>query len=243
MIDPRFVWDTFLVLLPGVPVTLKLTAISFVLGALLSVPIALMRMSGNIAVDLAARVYVLAFRGTPLLIQLFLIYYGVAQFAAIRHSPLWTLFREPEFCAVLAFTLNMAAYASETVRGGLTSVPRGQIEAGRAGGMSRPLLYRRVILPIAIRQALPAYGSEAIIMLKSTALASMVTIYEITGIASRLRAESYRVVEVLLAAAAVYLVMTFVIARIVRALELWLNPQARVRHRRVSLLGGEARVQ
>ncbi|MFC3320609.1 ABC transporter permease [Mesorhizobium cantuariense] len=218
--------ETLFAVIPGIPVTFKLTAISFVLGAILSVPLALLRSSKNLLLSLPARLYITVFRGTPLLLQLFLIYYGLARFEFIRHSLLWVAFREPTFCAILAFTLNMAAYASETVRGGLNSVDPGQVEAGRAAGMSRPLLYRRIILPQAFRQALPAYGSELIIMVKSTALASMVTVYEITGVATRVRAESYRFVEVLLAAALIYLAIAFLISRAVARLEIWLNPQA-----------------
>ncbi|MDT8857828.1 ABC transporter permease [Paracoccaceae bacterium Fryx2] len=227
MIELSFIWEAFLTLLPGVPLTLQLAAVSFVLGAALAVPVAMMRMARNRILAATAKLYITVFRGTPLLLQIFLIYYGLAQVDFIRHGPLWVLFRDPYFCAILALTLNMAAYASEAVRGGLLSVPHGQIEAARAGGMSRPLMLRRIILPLAMRQSLPAFGNELIIMIKSTSLASMITVMEITGLASRLMSETYRVVEVLLAAGAIYLTMSFLSARGVRALEHWLNPQLR----------------
>ncbi|MER9883208.1 ABC transporter permease [Mesorhizobium sp. M0118] len=230
MASSSYLWESFLAILSGVPVTLKLTLISFTLGGLLSIPLALLRTSSNWLISALARFYITVFRGTPLLLQLFLIYYGLARFDFVRHTFLWAAFRDPTFCAIFAFTLNMAAYASEALRGGLNSVSRGQIEAGRACGMTGGLLYRRVILPLAFRQALPAYGSELIIMVKSTALASMVTVYDITGIATRIRAESYNVVEVLIVAALIYLAITYLVALALRSLEVWLNPQTKKRH-------------
>src|SRR6185312_10838812 len=106
-------------------------------------------------------------RGTPLLLQIFLIYYGLGQFAAVRASVLWPFLREPYWCAILALSLNTAAYSSEILRGGLLAVPHGAVEAARVSGMSGALLYRRIILPLAIRQALPAYGNELVVMVKS----------------------------------------------------------------------------
>ena len=130
------------------------------------------------------RGYVAAFRGTPLLVQIFLIYYGLGQFRPTLQSlGLWGFFRAPFWCAILALTLNTAAYGTEIIRGGLQSVPYGQIEAARACGMSRSLAYRRVILPIALRQALPSYGNEIILMIKGTSLTSIITLLDITGIA------------------------------------------------------------
>ena len=227
MIEPAFLYEAFLTLLPGVPLILQLALVSFLLGGLLSVPVAMMRMARNPVLSFAARIYIVVFRGTPLLLQIFLIYYGLAQVDFIRNGPLWILFRDPYFCAILALTLNMAAYASEAVRGGLLSVPHGQVEAARASGMSRWLMLRRIILPLALRQSLPAFGNELIIMIKSTSLASIITVMETTGIASRLMSETYRVVEVLIAAGAIYLTMSFLSARAVQALEHWLSPHLR----------------
>ena len=227
MIKLDFLWEAFLTLLPGIPLTLELGLISFCLGGILSVPLALMRMSGNGLLSWPARIYILVFRGTPLLLQIFLIYYGLAQFPMIRQSALWIFFRDPFFCAILALTLNMAAYASESVRGGLLAVPHGQIEAARACGMSKPLLMWRIVLPLAFRQSLPAYGSELIIMMKSTSLASIITMMEITGLSSRLISATFRPIEVLLAAGSIYLALCFISTRLVLALEYWLSPHLR----------------
>ncbi len=225
MIDPKFILDAFLAILPGIPRTLELGLISFAFGAAAAVPLALCTMSVNPLLAWPARVYVIVFRGTPLLLQMFLIYYGLAQFDAFRQSFLWTFFRDPYFCAILALTLNMAAYASEAVRGGLLAVPAGQVEAARACGMPPLVLARRIVFPIAIRQCLPAFGNELIIMLKSTSLASIIAIMEVSGIAARIMAETYRIVETLIAAGAIYLAMAFVSARLVRTVEVWLSPQ------------------
>src|SRR5690606_15643721 len=131
--------------------------------AVFAMILALMRMSQIGVLDAIAHAYVFVFRGTPLLVQIFLIYYGLGQFRpTLQELGLWTFFREPYWCAIFALTLNTAAYTSEIFRGGLQAVPHQQVEAARACGMSGFLLFRRIIFPIAIRQALPAYGSEII---------------------------------------------------------------------------------
>jgi octopine/nopaline transport system permease protein len=190
----------------------------------LALLLAAMRRSCRLWLDWPARFYIFVFRGTPLLVQLFLIYYGLSQFRGIRSTFLWPVLRDPAWCAVIALTLNTAAYGGEIIRGGLASVPQGQMEAARAAGMGRWLLLRRVVLPLALRQALPAYGNELILMVKATSLASIITLMEITGIAAKLIAQSYRTVEVLAVAGAIYLVINFVLTRLVHALERWLDP-------------------
>ena len=214
-------------LLAGVPLTLQLALLATVLGAVLALALATMRVSGIAALEAAARLYVFAFRGSPLLVQIFLIYYGLGQFRAVRLSILWPFLREPYWCAVLALTLNTAAYASEIIRGGLLAVPRGEVEAARACGMSRSLVFRRIVLPLAVRQALPAYGNELILMVKATSLASIITLMEITGIAAKLVSDTYRVIEVFVVAGALYLAINFVLTRIVMAVEYWLTPHLR----------------
>jgi octopine/nopaline transport system permease protein len=210
-----------------VPLTLQLAALSTALGGLIALGLAAMRVSGIAVLDAIARLYVFVFRGTPLLVQIFLIYYGLGQFRGIRTSLLWPFLREPYWCAVLALTLNTAAYASEIIRGGLVSVPHGQIEAARACGMSRSLAFRRIVLPLALRQALPAYGNELILMVKATSLASIITLMEITGIAAKLVSETYRVIEVFIVAGTLYLAINFVLTRLVMALEYRLTPHLR----------------
>jgi octopine/nopaline transport system permease protein len=225
--DPVFLYETLLTLLPGVPLTLKLAFSAVVLGAFLALGLAAMRLSGLVLLDWPARAYVFLFRSTPLLVQIFLIYYGLGQFREVRTSVLWPLLREPYWCAVLALTLNTAAYASEIIRGGLLSVPHGQVEAARAAGMSRFLLFRRIVLPVALRQALPAYGSEIILMIKATALASIITLMEVTGLAAKLISETYRAIEVFIVAGAIYLALNFVVTRLVMLAEYRLTPHLR----------------
>jgi octopine/nopaline transport system permease protein len=225
--DFDFLRQSVLLLLSGVPLSLNLAFFSILAGAVLAVLLALMRLSGNPALDLPARAYVFVFRGTPLLVQIFLIYYGLGQFPEIRQSLLWPFLREPYWCALLALTLNTAAYSSEIIRGGILSVPFGQIEAARACGMSRWLIFRRITVPQGLRVALPAYGNEIILMTRSTALASVITLMEVTGIASKIIAETFRAVEVFICAGAIYLILNFAISRGISLLERRLSPQLR----------------
>ena len=223
--DLDFLKETVLLLLSGVPLLLQLAFFSIAAGALFAVLLALMRLSGNPMLDYAARSYVFVFRGTPLLVQIFLIYYGLGQFPEIRQSFLWPFLRQPYWCALLALTLNTAAYSSEIIRGGILSVPFGQIEAARACGMSRSLIFRRIIVPQGLIVALPAYGNEIILMTRSTALASVITLMEVTGIASKIIAETFRAVEVFICAGAIYLILNFAISRAIALLERRLSPQ------------------
>jgi len=226
--DLIFMYETFLRLLEGLPLTLNLAFTSVALGAVAAMLLALMRMSGVAALDWTARAYVFVFRGTPLLVQIFLIYYGLGQFRpTLQAWGLWGFFREPHWCAVLALTLNTAAYASEIIRGGLQAVPANQVEAARACGMSRFLLFRRIVFPIALRQALPAYGNEIILMVKATSLASIITLMEVTGIAQKLISQTFRAVEIFIVAGAIYLALNFLVTRAVMALEWWLSPHLR----------------
>ncbi|MBM3598401.1 MAG: ABC transporter permease [Alphaproteobacteria bacterium] len=225
--DIDFYWSTFLELLTGVPLMAQLVSLSLAVGFVLAVFVALIRLSRWRLASGIAYGYVYVFRGTPLLVQMFLIYYGLGQFEWIRESFLWVFLRQPYWCAILAFTLNTGAYGSEIIRGGLQSVPWGQIEAARAAGMSGWLLFRRITMPIGIRQALPAYGNEMILMVKATSLASIITMLEITGIAQRLISQSYRAVEILVVAGVIYLMINFMLTRLVKWLEHWLSPHLR----------------
>jgi octopine/nopaline transport system permease protein len=214
-------------LLGAVPLTLELAFVSVTIGAVMAVGLAMMQRSGLWPLEIFARAYVFVFRGTPLLVQIFLIFYGLSQFPAIRQSWAWAYLREPWFCAILALALNTAAYTAEILRGGLQSVPFGQVEAARACGMSGLTLYRRIILPIAVRQALPSYGTEVILMVRSTALASIITLMEMTGAAQKINSETFRAIEVFTCAGAIYLVINFLLSRLVMALEYWLTPHLR----------------
>jgi octopine/nopaline transport system permease protein len=226
--DLAFMRDTFLRLLEGLPLTLNLAFTSVALGAVLAMVLALMRMSGVRVLDWFARAYVFVFRGTPLLVQIFLIYYGLGQFRpTLQEFGLWVFFREPYWCAVLALTLNTGAYASEIIRGGLQAVPHAQVEAAQASGMSGFLLFRRIVFPIAVRQALPAYGNEIILMVKATSLASIITMMELTGIAQKLISQTFRAVEIFIVAGAMYLILNFLVTRAIYAVEWWLSPHLR----------------
>lgn len=225
--DFPFLWDTLLQLLPGIPLTLQLTLYSIIMGFCLALLLAFARLSPYRWLSEPARCYVFCFRGTPLLVQLFLIYYGLGQFESIRHSFLWPILREPYGCALLSLSLCTAAYGSEILRGGLLSVPHGAIEAARACGMSRLLMVRRIIFPIAIRQALPAYGNELISMVQSTSLCSIITLMDITGIAAQIISDTYRALEVFLVTGLLYLLINLVISRLVMLAEYRLTPHLR----------------
>ena len=226
--DIAFLTDSFLQLLSGLPLTLELTAVAFELGAVLALLLALLRQAPLMPLRVVAQTFVFVMRGTPLLVQIFLIYYGLGQFRPfLQDIGLWSVFREPYWCAILALALNSAAYGSEILRGALGSVPPNQVEAARACGMSGILLYRRIVLPIALRQAIPSYGNELVLMVKATSLASIITMMDVTGIAARLIAESYRPVEVFIAAGVIYLAINLTLTRAVSALDWWLSPHLR----------------
>lgn len=219
--EAEFLLQTMLRLLDGVPLTLSLAGLSVMAGGALAVVLTLLRRASPVLGALV-RGYVFVLRGTPLLVQLFLIYYGLSQFPEVRHSALWPFLRQPYWCAILAFTLNTAAYGSEILRGGLLAVPSGAIEAGQALGLSRLQVYRTITIPLAVRLALPAYGNEIIIMVKSTALASIVTLMDVTGIAAQLIADTFRAFEVFGCAGAIYLAINAAITLSLHRLEAWL---------------------
>ena len=218
--DVAFLGESFVRLLAGVPVTLSLAFTSVAAGLVLAIVLALAMRGPIRPLRWLAAAYVFAFRGTPLLVQLFLIYYGLGQFRpALQDMGLWWFFRDPTYCALTALTLNTAAYGAEIVRGGLQSVPAGQVEAARAFGMSGWTLYSRIVGPIALRQALPAYGNEIILMVKATSLASLVTIMELTGVAHKIISETFRTFEVFILAALIYLMINFAMTQLIRLAE------------------------
>jgi octopine/nopaline transport system permease protein len=227
--DLAFLTDTFGKLLAALPTTLSLFVSSIALGGILALGVVALRISRNPWLAGLAKTYIFVFRGSPLLIQLFLIYYGLGQFPEVRHSIAWIILRDPFACAVLALALCTTAYTAEIFRGGLLAVPQREIEAARACGMSGFLLLRRIIAPIALRQALPAYSTEIVLMVKSTALASLVTVWEITGVAQRIISHTYRTMEVFICAALIYLLLNFVILRLIAILEHRLSPHLRAR--------------
>ena len=229
--DFDLIGQTFGKLIGGAGTTIALIVPALVIGIILAMTLAVMRMSGNGILSRLARGYVFVFRGTPLLVQIFLIYFGLGQFSDLwKELGIWDWpMREAFPCAVIAFGLNTAAYTSEIIRGGLLAVPFGQIEAARACGMSRTTVFRRITVPIAIRQALPAYGNEVILMVKASSLASIITIMEITGIAKQINSQTFAPFEVFTAAGILYLAINFVVAQGIRALEWKLTPHMRRR--------------
>jgi His/Glu/Gln/Arg/opine family amino acid ABC transporter permease subunit len=227
MLDWALMWESVPDLLGGLVVTLELTLSSLLLGLVLALPLAALRTAQNPLLRLPALGYITFFRGTPLLVQIFLIYYGLGQFEWLRAPPLWPLLREASWCAVAAFSLNTAAYTGEILRGALEAVPRGEIEAARSLGMSRLLVFRLIALPRAVQIALPAYGNEAILVIKSSSLASTITLLDITGVARSLVAHTYAPYEIFLVAGALYLALTFVVTRLIAGAEWWLNAERR----------------
>ncbi len=205
--------------LQGLKNTLILVSISLFLGLLFAIPLAVLRTSGNIFIQAPIRAFVFFFRGTPLLVQMFLVYYGMGQFDLMKESFLWPLFKEAYFCALFTFSLNTCAYTTEIFRGAIVATPHGEIEAARAAGMSTFLMLRRIVLPSAFRRALPAYSNEIIFMLHGSALASVITIIDITGAARIINSRYYSPYEAFLTAAAFYMAITFVIVFLVRRLE------------------------
>ncbi len=225
--DFAFLSSTMVTLIRAVPTTLVLFSLSILCGGILALGITALRVSGNPVLSGFAKAYIFVFRGSPLLIQMFLVFYGLGQFGVIRYSFLWPFLREPIVCAVLSLALCTAGYTAEIFRGGIRAVPAKEIEAARSVGMSGFLLVRRIIAPIAFRHALPAYSTEIVLMMKSTALASLVTVWEVTGVAQRLISQTYRTMEVFLCAALIYLVLNFIILQAMNLLEYSLS-----RHRR-----------
>ncbi len=206
-------------LLEGTWLTIQLVALSVFIGLFIAVPVALLRVSNNPFIRSAPLVYTFFFRGTPILVQLFLFYYGLAQFEAVRESQFWPYLREAYFCALLVFSLNTGAYVAEILRGAILAVPSGEIEAATAIGMSRFKLYSRVILPRAGRIILPSYGNEVILMLKGSALASTITLLDLTGMARTVIARTYMPVEIFFAAGCIYLVLTFLLVQFFHHIE------------------------
>jgi His/Glu/Gln/Arg/opine family amino acid ABC transporter permease subunit len=207
-------------LLHGTLVTVEITGLSVIIGFCLALPLAIMRVSQLRTLWMPVYVFIFYFRGTPLLVQIFLIYYGSGQFQHFLSSiGLWSLFQSAWFCAVLSLTLNTAAYSAEIFRGGIQGVPYGEIEAARACGMSGSLLYRRIILPKALRIAWPAYTNEVVFLLQASSLVSIITVMDLTGVARVIAARSFAFYELFLSAALLYLILVYGLLFLFRRIE------------------------
>lgn len=220
---PKFFW--------GLVLTIELTAVSVALGLVAAVPLALARLSRNPLLFYPVYAYIFFFRGTPLLVQVFLIYYGGSQF---RHEleaiGLWNgFFRDAYFCAVLTLTLNTAAYTAEIFRGAIQGVPYGEIEAARACGMSGARLYRRIILPKAARIALPAYSNEVVLIFQSTSIVSIITLMELTGVARAIIARTFQTTTTWMFVGLLYLALSYLIIWALGRLEHRLSGHLRAR--------------
>jgi len=203
----------------GLKNTLILVSLSLAIGLFFAIPLAVLRTSKNILISGPINAYTYFFRGTPLLVQMFLIYYGMGQFEMIKSSLLWPFFREAYFCALFAFTLNTCAYTIEIIRGAIENTPHGEVEAAKAAGMSLYLRFTRIILPSAFRRALPTYGNEIIFMLHGSSLASVITIIDITGAARIINSRYYTPYEAFITAGAFYLTITFILVWLLKKLE------------------------
>ena len=171
----ELMYESFFKIVEGIPLTLQVVSISTILGIFLAVAVALMRISGNRLMSLPAYYFVYLIRGTPLLLQLYFVYYGLSQFEVIRESILWPILKEPYWCGIITLTISTGAYSSEIIRGGILSVSKNYIEASAALGLSQIKTFMLITLPITVRQALPAYGNELILMVKASSLISIVT--------------------------------------------------------------------
>lgn len=204
-------------LLQGVWLTIQILVLSMVFGMILAVPVGLVQVTGPKWLGSIAKGYCTVMRGTPLLVQLWLLYFGLgsifAAYPEIRQSSLWPILREGYFYAVLSFTLNEAGYGGEIMRGAFLSVPKGELEAARAFGMSRWKVLVRIWLPRAVRNVLPTLAGETVLMLKATPLAATVTVTDVFGVILRVRQNTYLTYEPLIMAALIYMVLTFVITR------------------------------
>lgn len=206
-------------LLQGLWLTLQLLGLALAAGGVLAVAAALAWRSPFLPLRLLVRGYAGFFRGTPLIAQIFLVYYGAGQFSGtLRELGLWGIFREAYWCAVITFALNTGAYSAAILRGALDAIPRGQVEAALSMAMTRWQCFRLVLWPQALRIGLPAYGNETIYMLKGTAVASTITLFDLMGVTRAIYAGSFRF-EIYLAAAILYILVTIAITASVRALE------------------------
>ena len=219
MLDLSIIIDAVPRMLGGIGVTFSLLVISALIGLLLAICLLLMRISGKWYLSWPTQAYVYVFRGTPILVQIFIIYYGLPQFGFIRESIFWPILRDPFGCAILALSLNSGAYVSEILRGAVLGVDLGLKEAGAALGLSARQRFIYITTPIATRLALPAYGNELISMLKATALASTITILDMTGIARTVMAETFAPYEVFISLAIIYMVLTLVLQKTMGQIE------------------------
>ena len=206
-------------LLSATLTTLKLLSLSLIFGLIIGLIFAIMRLSKNKLISNFSYGFSYIFRGTPLLVQIFIIYFGLGQIEYLRSTILWTILKEPYWCAIIAFSLNTGAYTSEILRSAFQTIKPGLIEAGKSLGISSKIIFYKIQIPIAIKQSLPAYGNEIILMLKGTSLASTVTLMDLTGVAKYIISTTFKPVEVFIVAGGIYLFLTFLIHNLIKFTE------------------------
>jgi len=193
--------------------TLKLTVCILLLGLIIALPVGLGINSKRKSISAICEGYILIFRGTPALVQLFIVYFGLGQFEFIRDSFAWVVLRDAFWCAVIALGMNSGAYTGRMFGGALKAVPQGYIEAAQSMGMSIFSIFVTIKAPLAVRMALPAYGNEIILTLKATALASAITLQELMGKARVIASDTFAPYEAFIAAGIIYLAMTTIVGR------------------------------
>ena len=211
--------NSFPKLLNAALITLKLLSVSLIVGLFIGLIFAILRLNKNVFINKIAYGYSYIFRGTPLLVQIFIIYFGLGQIEYLRLTFLWVILKEPYWCAIIAFALNTGAYTSEILRSAFQRIKPGIIEAGQSLGISNKIIFYKIQIPIAIRQSLPAYGNEIILMMKGTSLASTVTLMDLTGVAKYIISTTFKPIEVFIVAGGIYLFMTFIIHNVIKYLE------------------------
>ena len=227
-IQKSLIYKNFFLVLSGLDNTILLLLISLPVGFVLALLFALGRVSKITLLSRTIASYIFVIRGTPLLVQIYLIYFGLGSVKFIRESFLWYALKEPFWCGVIALTINTVAYGAEIFRGGIQSIEKSQVESGLSLGFGKFLLLRKIILPIAIRKVLPSYGNELILMVKATSLVSLTTYMEMTGIARKIMAKTFAPVEAFIAAGILYLFLNFLMVQFVKYLEWKYNPHLRL---------------
>ena len=217
--DFELMIGSFPKLLSATVITLKLLSLSLFFGLFVGLLFAILRMNKNPIINKFAYGYSYVFRGTPLLVQIFIIYFGLGQIEYLRSTFLWAILKEPYWCAIIAFALNTGAYTSEILRSAFQTIKPGLIEAGKSLGIPNKVIFYKIQIPIAIKQSLPAYGNEIILMLKGTSLASTVTLMDLTGVAKYIISTTFKPIEVFIVAGGIYLFMTFCVHNLIKFLE------------------------
>jgi arginine/ornithine transport system permease protein len=219
VVDWTVIRDALPAYFDGLRITLTLLVIALAAGFVLSIPLATLRVSRNPLLSTPVFLFTYVIRGTPLLVQLFMLYFGLAQFEAVRESFAWTALRSPWFCAWLAFTLNTSAYTTEIFAGALRNTPNGEVEAARSLGLTGFQVYARILWPGALRRALPQYANEVVGLMHATSIASTVTLVELTRVARDVFANHLLPVEAFGTVALFYFVLTFALAGLFKLLE------------------------